>query len=530
MRGITVTRWRVFGAALVVASSFLLVGCESCEVYGPAWVQNGQVATYTLDLQPYSGLLTNATVHVIADIPEEWVPVDWTFAGTAVGVPVTGAGVWNQGDPEICSNGEPSSGYQRVWAASPQFAEIQDGRDGAVAKLNFRTGQDVGVHELTFYVDTAHDGGTACSGMTPLTIEVHQWENLKWEQILGPGSPHPPGLGGVLGNFQGRSEFEGMFYTAVHPEPWYASEIWRSADLIDWELVRGFEAREAAQHLFEYSGRLMMTAFRDYVSPQPDRWELLASDDGLTWTVIHQWEDGGNVRPWRVFVSEETLAMILVHGEHPYYQFSLVVSNDGASWTTVGGEYLDSYPSCGSFLGETLFLGGSVFDGVSGTWQPGIWSFDGHSLDPVDVGPMAVENKAVSSMTILDGRVFVGTESDLGAEVWSFDGVGDWQQAGDDYLGLPGPSWVEGLEASRGILFALVQWDGHDELWFAHSADFKWWRSNLRTDTMGGGAYRLSVTGNELMIQTLHALWRRVELFCDGFNTGDTRYWNIVTP
>jgi hypothetical protein len=529
-------RWEAAGLSLcsrrVALTLFAVVslvhmGCESVEVFGPTWLVNGQTATYTLDMEPYYSH-TGATVYVVVQVPDPWTPLDWTYSGTIDGLPVTGAGLWNTGDPGNCSKPAQPAGTQRVWAEAGVFADLEPGRDHVAAELNFNVGVAPGDHVLEFWYEVVDDVGATCSTPTWHTLDVHQWRQPEWVQVIGSSSPVSPGLGGVPGGHWGRAVFEGFLYTVVEPDD-ENTEIWRTANFIDWELVRPAVANENAYDLFVFQDRLMMLAIHDQGGPNPIRFELWVSDDGLDWVLSTIWTDTPN----DVFHTTDVLGVLLRRGDPPDYEFFLMTSDDGWSWTTVGGGPFVASPegaACGVAINDEFFIGGVAEDGAPGNSVPQLWRYDGAVIAPVDTSPMwGGDSRYVTSMAVHDGALVVGTRADLGGEVWTFDGVGSWRQIGDHGLGLPGDGFVRDLVSHLGSLFALIVRydDSQAQIWYADH-NLAWSKSDLDSYTSNSFVVRPSDEEGELYVASRHELWRRVLLFEDGFETQDTTRWTAA--
>jgi hypothetical protein len=524
----TTCRMRTVQVAAAAVLSLLLLACDSVEVIGPAWVHNGQIVTYILDMEPYYNHV-DATVYVVVEIPEEWTPVGWSFSGMVAGVPVQGTGSWILGDPGNCPKSPSPTGYKRVYAVYGVFADLQTGRDQVDAALDFNTEDAPGVHHLTFWVEAVDNSGVTCNAPTPLGLVVHQWERLEWEQLIGTSSPTSPGLGGVPGRFYGLAEFQGQLYAAVLLDVnGYPSEVWRTADGVNWELVRPARDGEFYRGLVELNGRLVMFVYHDLQGNPDDQWELWATDDGVDWELLTVWLDW----PRMGIGSPGLLAVILRSGDNFTHDWSLVTSADGESWMVVGGgPFADqsSYVGCGTFLGEKLYLGGSYYEEPTGAVGPRLWSFDGASIEIVDTTTLEPENESLRSLAVHGDRLFVGTSAETGGEVWSFDGVSQWQRVGDNGLGLPGDSYIRDLAGHLDSIFAIVRRDDESQIWVA-DRNFIWSKSDLDWETSGSGLWWISVVGGELFAVSEFELWRRVLLFEGGFETGSPSRWSNSTP
>lgn len=517
------SRYLIIGS--VIACSVAFLGCVTVEVYGPVWVTNSQTAVYTLDMEPYYPHV-DATVYVIAEIPVDWTATEWSFSGAVDGSPVQGAGSWLPDDPGICPKSSPPAGYKRVHASSGVFADLEPNRDQVDAHLSFDTGEVLGTHDLSFWVEISDVDDVVCMEMNqPLTLEAHQWRGMEWEPIVGPGSPTSPGLGGVWGYFRERAEFEGALYTIFRPED-QDTEIWRTWDLVNWELARTVVASESPRELFVFDNRLMALAFHDPAGTPPQQWELWATENGTDWELQTVWLG----YPSGLVESPGLLSAVLFEGDSDEYEYFLTTSEDGVNWSVVGG---------GPFAGTHEYVGDGVFfDGVfyfGGGWRaepgtdfefPRIWRFDGNSVSVVDCSPLEPGNRMVTSMAAHGDRIAVGTVSDSGGQVWLYDGIDDWNRIGS--IG-PGPSHeteIPDLVSHLGSVVALVDGDDYESQVWVADHNLIWSKSNLDDLTTGSRVYFMSVVGGELYAANGHRLWRRVLLFEDGFETSNVSRWS----
>lgn len=504
-----------------------MFGCDSVEVWGPTWIANEQVATYTLEMEPYYSHV-GATVFVVVQVPDAWTSLGWRYSGTVDGSPVSGTGTWFAGDPGNCSKPAVPTGSKRVWAEAGVFADLEPGRDHVTAELDFDVGVATGQHHLEFWFEVVDDGGVTCSSPIWEELDVHQWPRLEWEEVVGGGSPASPGLGGVPGKQWGRTVFNGFLYHIVEPED-ENSEIWRTSDHVHWELVRTAAAAENAYELFVFQDRLMMLATHLPGGPFPAQWELWVSDNGVDWERSTVWTD----RPIDVFRSTDRIGALLRRGELDAYEFFLATSTDGSSWSMIGEGPFIANPAGGASCGEAFdgqfYIGGTVDDGVGG-FRPQLWRADGGTVHQVDTTPMlSGYSRFVMSMAVHEGTLALGTRADLGGEVWLFDGGGTWQQIGDQGLGLPGEGVVLDLVSHLGSLFALV-WRSSDQraqIWFADHT-LTWSKSDLDNVTTNSFITRPSGHETGIYVASRYELWRRVLLFEDGFETQDTTHWSTV--
>jgi hypothetical protein len=518
------------GAATIALLCLLLQGCDDVEVIGPSWVQNDTPVTYTVDMEPQYNYL-DSTVYVVAEIPESWNPSSWTYTGVADGSPINGTGLFQAGDSGICAPSMPSlpSGYKRVHMSEGVIPTLVPGRDHATVRLFFNTGSEAGAYGLKFFVHLVHSTDVICDTYNPAEFDVHQWERLEWEQLVGTSSPNSPGLGGRPGLFWSRREFQGHLYTVFDPDigtypDGYGAEVWRTADLTNWELVRPAREDEYRGTLVTLGDRLMLITLHDLPAVPDDQYELWSTENGLDWSLLTTWLDWPRV----VVDSQQLLAVVLHRGDNFDYDYTLVTSSDGVSWTTVGGgpfAFVSEGVTCGTFWSDDLYLGG-VYSDADDELFPRMWRFDGASLEIVETSQLDGDSTVMRSMTGFGDRLVVGTSADLGGEIWSFDGVEQWQQIADHGLGLPGSdSSIRALADRSGWLFALVNRGDKSQIWYANE-DFIWSKSDLDDVTAGSDLWTLGATGDELLSSGELTLWRRVLLFEDGFETNDISRWS----
>jgi len=513
--------------AVICGCCLLLQACDSCELYGPVWVRIGQIATYVVDMEPYYSH-ANATVFVVVEVPESWGDEDWSYTGTIGGEPVEGSGSFVEGDPGNCSKPPLPTGKRRVYAEAGVFSDLQPDRDQVNAELNFAVGGATGPHRLTVWVEAVDDAGVQCAGMEPLDLIVYQWRTLEWTQVVGTGSPHPPGLGGRQGFMRGRAAFDGHFYLVFDPDigPYpdgFGSEIWRSSDLASWELVRPAQEGEGGGTLVTLNGRLLLVTGRDLPGVPGGQYELWSTEDGFEWTLLTTWIDW----PYVVVTNDATIAVVLRRGDIVDSDYFLTTSSDGVEWTMVGdGPFADeSQPVVsGEFLGSDLYLGGS-FEDANEVRRPRIWRYDGVVLEVVDSSPVGDSSRWVTAMESSADQLFVGVAADGGGEIWSYDGVGAWQQVADNGIAMPGDSIIRALVYRQSLLFALVIRDDESQIRYAGD-DFIWSRSRLDDGTAGSQIRWISAFGDELVADVEYELWRRVLLFEDGFESGSTSRWS----
>lgn len=412
------------------------------------------------------------------------------------------------------------------------FPTLVRGRDSATVRLFLNTGSEAGAYGLRFYVHLVHSAGVECDTFNPAEIDVHQWERLEWEQLVGTSSPNSPGLGGRPGFFGGQKEFQGHLYTVFDPDigtypDGYGAEVWRSADFENWDLVRPAREDEKGGTLLALGDRLMLLTVHDLPAVPGDEYELWSTGNGIDWSLLTTWID----RPRVAVDSPQLLAVVLQRGDIFDYDYTLVTSSDGESWTTVGGgpfAFESEGVICGAFWGTDLYLGGVASD-EDGQAFPRLWRYDGVSLEIVNTAPLDVENTTIRSMTVFEDRLIVGTSADLGGQIWSFDGVEQWLQVAEHGLGLPGSAaYIRGLAERSGWLFALVNRDYDSQIWYANMS-FIWSKSDLDDVTAGSALRSLGATGDQLLSSGELTLWRRVLLFEDGFETNDTSRWSSAS-
>jgi len=521
---------KAVGAVTIALLCILLQGCDDVEVIGPSWVQIDTPVTYTVDMDPHYNFL-DGTVYIVAEIPETWSPSSWTYAGVVDGAPIQGTGSFQPGDSGICASSMPSlpSGYRRVHMSEGVFPTLVPGRDSATVRLILNTGSEAGAYRLRFFVHLVHSTGVECDTYNPAEIDVHQWERLEWEQLVGTSSANSPGLGGRPGLFRGRREFQGHLYTVFDPDigtypDGYGAEVWRSADLENWDLVRPAREDEYGGTLLTVGDRLILLTFHNLPAVPDDQYELWSTENGIEWSLVKKWIDWPRV----VIDSHELLAVVLGRGDYPEYEWILETTSDGVTWTTIGGgpfAFESEGATCGAFWGNDLYLGGTASD-AGGQLFPRLWRYDGVSLEIVDSSTLDGDNTIIRSMTVFGDLLVVGTSAELGGQIWSYDGVEQWQQVADHGLGLPGSAAsIRGLAEKSGWLFALVGREDESQIWYANTS-FIWSKSDLDDVTAGSDLWSLSTTGDELLATGELTLWRRVLLFEDGFETNDVSRWS----
>lgn len=499
--------------------SLVFVGCETTELFGPDRVDSGQLVTYTLEMEPYFSR-NDATVYVVAEIPESWDPIGWAYEGEIDGGKVLGEGGFELGEPGLCS-GMPAIpyGYKRIFASDGPFATLVRGRDLVTANLEFTTGAQPGVFELRFFVHVKYPSGVDCGQDGPDSIEVIQDGDWEWKMVVGEGSPVDPGIGGVPGRSWGWREYLGRFFSMVD------GRVWSTVDFVNWEMTLDRAPSHYATWFTAVFDDRLFVVF-DVGNHYPDDLcQIWSTSDGTTWELVDE------AMGWPFVLTPYGEELVLI--TKTYDGVFLHTTEDGVSWRMVGDGPFAGWEFVAVTAGvfqDHLLIGGS--ENTGNEYLPVIWAYDGISISDYPIADEWSVDVSVSSFLEHNGILFVGIYGhDDGAELWTFDGVEIWQRVIGGDTGFMPYSGVKFLLVHDGKLFAGIRSGGWNwfKIWFSSDGG-TWSESGLSSETTLGDNHWMGKAMGSLFFSTGNHIWRQGPLYADGFETGDTSRWSSVIP
>lgn len=221
------------------------------------------------------------------------------------------------------------------------------------------------------------------------------------------------------------------------------SQIWRSADSKNWELV-GSEFGVGVSHMIEFNDKLYAGTWDG---------NLFSSEDGKNWIPI---TDPG---------LETGIARFEVYNGSLYLSTwneitgtQIWRTENGLSWTKMSGGF-ERLNNNGAISSEVF--NGNLYYGVY-NWIDGaeLWRFNGSTWAKVfDKGLGDTNNVAISALAEFQGKLYAGMWNETGLQVFSSINGSDWVSSIESGLDTPNILRECSLEVIGDTLYLVVQND-----------------------------------------------------------------------